>query len=80
MSFVPMGGKTLGIQIHSDRHIGRAQFREGHSPVGGSELARLSELRPASRMQFRRSPVGFRFDFHCSPKRSGCSSLAAMEI
>jgi len=48
---------------------GRAQFRERDIPLSeGSELARLSEIRPASGMPFRRSPVGFRFDFHCSPK------------
>lgn len=47
---------------------GRARFRE--EPVelgGGTPQAMLSRLFPASGYQLRRSPVGFRSDWHCTP-------------
>ncbi|MEP7327621.1 MAG: hypothetical protein ABI777_00315 [Betaproteobacteria bacterium] len=47
----------------------RARFREIAVPLtDGSELARLSAVAPATGLQFRRSPIGFAFPFHCSPK------------
>ncbi|MEO7243197.1 MAG: hypothetical protein ABIW85_09830 [Variovorax sp.] len=48
---------------------GRAAFREIRLPFDlGSDVARLTEICPANGIQFRRSPVGFKSDFHCSPK------------
>jgi len=48
---------------------GHAQFREYPVPLDlGSELALLSEVFKVPGIQFRYSPVGFRFPFHCSPK------------
>lgn len=48
---------------------GRAEFREIELQLDlGSELARLTEVLPATGLQFRHSPLGFKFDFHCSPK------------
>lgn len=46
---------------------GRARFREEAIELGeGSPAARLSALLPASGLQLRRSPVGFRSEFHCT--------------
>jgi hypothetical protein len=48
---------------------GRARFRE--EPVAlseGTPQAMLSPLAPASAYQLRHSPVGFRSQFHCTPK------------
>ena len=46
---------------------GRARFREDSLPLTeGSPAARLSPLLPASGLQLRESPVGFRSDFHCT--------------
>lgn len=46
---------------------GRARFREDPLPLDeGSEAARLSALQPARGYQLRRSPVGFRSEFHCT--------------
>jgi len=48
---------------------GRARFREERMPLGeGTPQARLSALLPATGYQLRRSPVGFRSEFHCTPK------------
>ena len=48
---------------------GRAKFREEQVPLAeGTPQARLSALTPASGYQLRKSPVGFRSDFHCTPK------------
>lgn len=49
------------------RPDGRADWEE--TPIAlteGSPLARLSPLAPSSGWQLRRSPVGFRSDFHCT--------------
>ena len=47
----------------------RARFRESAIPLpDGSDLARLSAVTTATGLQFRRSPIGFAFPFHCSPK------------
>ncbi len=46
---------------------GRAQFREALIEMGeGSPQASLSALMPSGGLQLRRSPVGFRSQFHCS--------------
>lgn len=46
---------------------GRARFREEAIELGeGSPTARLSAVLPASGLQLRQSPVGFRSDFHCT--------------
>ena len=45
---------------------GRARFREeAMALTEGKPQARLSPLMPSGGMQLRRSPVGFRSDFHC---------------
>ena len=44
---------------------GRARFREESIPLDqGTEQSRLSALLPAHGLQLRRSPVGFRSQFH----------------
>lgn len=46
---------------------GRARFREEVLPLDqGTPAARLSALLPASGLQLRESPVGFRSEFHCT--------------
>jgi hypothetical protein len=56
------------VLLFTDRD-GRAKWREERMPLGeGSPQARLSALLPASGFQLRHSPVGFRSDFHCTPK------------
>jgi len=48
-------------------HDGRARFRE-HA-IGlteGKPAAMLSPLMPSGGLQLRRSPVGFRSEFHCT--------------
>ena len=50
-------------------HDGRAKFREERVPLAeGTPQSRLSVLLPASGYQLRESPVGFRSEFHCTPK------------
>lgn len=48
---------------------GRARFKE--EPLGlreGTPQARLSAILPATGCQLRRSPIGFRSEFHCTPQ------------
>ena len=46
---------------------GRARFREEPLPLTeGKPQARLSALLPSGGYQLRRSPVGFRSEFHCT--------------
>jgi hypothetical protein len=46
---------------------GRARFREETVALTeGTPLSRLSALQPATALQLRRSPVGFRSEFHCT--------------
>lgn len=46
---------------------GRARFREEAIALSeGKPQARLSPLLPSDGYQLRRSPVGFRSDFHCT--------------
>lgn len=48
---------------------GRARWREEAVALPeGTPAARLSALLPAHGYQLRRSPVGFRSDWHCTPK------------
>lgn len=48
---------------------GRARFREEAVPLPeGTPQAMLSAVLPASGYQLRHSPVGFRSQFHCTPK------------
>jgi hypothetical protein len=48
---------------------GRARFKEQAIGLGeGTAQARLSAILPATGYQLRRSPVGFRSDFHCTPR------------
>jgi len=48
---------------------GRAQFREEAVPLTeGTPQALLSAVLPSSAYQLRHSPVGFRSQFHCTPK------------
>ena len=48
---------------------GRARFREEPIPLDeGTPQTMLSAILPASGYQLRRSPVGFRSDWHCTPK------------
>jgi hypothetical protein len=48
---------------------GRARFREEAIPLDeGTPQTMLSKILPASGYQLRRSPVGFRSDWHCTPK------------
>ena len=56
------------LVLYTD-HDGRAQFRE--EPVAlpsGTPQTMLSATFPSSGYQFRCSPVGFRSDFHCTPR------------
>lgn len=47
---------------------GRAKFREEEMALSeGTPQAMLSALHPSSGYQMRRSPVGFRSNFHCTP-------------
>ncbi|HYF60050.1 MAG TPA: hypothetical protein VEA81_13950 [Burkholderiaceae bacterium] len=46
---------------------GRARFREEAVPLDeGTPQSRLSAPMPASAVQLRESPVGFRSEFHCT--------------
>jgi hypothetical protein len=46
---------------------GRARFRETEIPLDqGTPAAVLSDILPATGIQFRRSPVGFKSHFHCT--------------
>ncbi len=48
---------------------GRARFREEALALNeGSPQALLSPLAPSTGYQMRHSPVGFRSQFHCTPK------------
>ena len=56
------------IVLFTDRD-GRAKWREEAVPLsGGTPQAALSELFPSSGYQLRRSPVGFRSQWHCTPQ------------
>jgi hypothetical protein len=56
------------VILHTDRD-GRARFREEAVPLPeGTPQAMLSAVMPSSGYQLRHSPVGFRSQFHCTPK------------
>jgi hypothetical protein len=61
---------------------GYARFREDALPLPeGTPAARLSAPCPAKSVQFRRSPVGFRSEFHCTTHPQWTCILAGqMEI
>jgi hypothetical protein len=61
----PVFTKTV---LYTD-HDGRAKFREERVALAeGTREARLSAVLPASGYQLRESPVGFRSEFHCTPR------------
>src|ERR1044071_8603886 len=61
----PVFTKTV---LYTD-HDGRAKFREERIALTeGTREARLSAVQPATGYQLRESPVGFRSEFHCTPK------------
>jgi len=56
------------VVLYTDRD-GRAKFHEEALPLSeGTPQAMLSAVLPSSGYQLRRSPVGFRSQFHCTPK------------
>ena len=56
------------VVLYTDRD-GRAKFREEKLPLSeGTPQARLSAVLAASGYQLRHSPLGFRSEFHCTPK------------
>jgi hypothetical protein len=61
---------------------GRAAFRDEQVPLDqGTPQSMLSALLPSGGFQLRRSPVGFRSQFHCSPHPQWVFILGgAMEI
>ena len=61
---------------------GRARWREEQIPLSeGTPQALLSAVLPASGYQLRRSPVGFRSQWHCTPRPQWVFILAGeMEI
>jgi hypothetical protein len=69
------------LVLYTDRD-GRAQFRE--EPITlptGTPQSMLSTSFPSSGYQFRCSPVGFRSEFHCTPRPQWVFVLAGeMEI
>ncbi len=55
------------VTLYTDPADGRAKFREEVISLNeGSPAARLSPLAPSGGLQLRKSPVGFRSQFHCS--------------
>ena len=56
------------VELFTDTD-GRAKFREHDIMLAeGTSQSMLSAVTPASGVQFRHSPVGFRSPWHCSPK------------
>ena len=56
------------VVLYTDRD-GRAKFREEEVPLPeGTPQAMLSEVFGSSGYQLRHSPVGFRSQWHCTPK------------
>ena len=69
------------ITLYTDA-AGYARFREDPMALdGGTPAARLSWPYPAQSVQFRRSPVGFASEFHCTTRPQWTFILAGqMEI
>ena len=62
-----IGMSSLTKVILFTDHDGRARFREESIELtDGKPAAMLSPLKPSGGYQFRRSPVGFRSEFHCT--------------
>jgi len=56
------------VVLFTDRD-GRARFRDEQIALTeGNEQARLSPVLPSSGYQLRYSPLGFRSQWHCTPK------------
>ena len=56
------------VVLYTDRD-GRAKFREEEVPLPeGTAQSMLSAVFPSGGYQLRRSPVGFRSQWHCTPK------------
>jgi hypothetical protein len=56
------------VVLYTDRD-GRAKFREEQVTLSeGTPQSMLSPVLPSSGYQLRQSPVGFRSQFHCTPK------------
>jgi hypothetical protein len=61
-------GTFTQVKLFTDDD-GRAKFKE--QPLAlreGTPQARLSAILPATGYQLRHSPIGFRSDFHCTPR------------
>lgn len=61
-------GTFTQVMLYTDDD-GRAKFKE--QPLAlreGTPQARLSAILPATGYQLRHSPIGFRSDFHCTPR------------
>ena len=69
------------LVLYTDRE-GRARFREEQIPLdGGTPQTMLSAIFPSGGYQLRKSPVGFRSQFHCTPNPQWVFVLAGeMEI
>lgn len=69
------------VVLYTDRD-GRAKWREEQIELPeGTPQARLSSVLPASGYQLRESPIGFRSEWHCTPKPQWVFILAGeMEI
>ena len=69
------------IELFTD-HDGRAKFREhAIALTEGNPQSMLSPVMPAAGLQLRHSPVGFRSQWHCSPKAQWVFILGSqMEI
>lgn len=76
-----MSATFTQVTLYTDAD-GRARFREEPVPLDhGSPKALLSALKPSGGLQFRRSPVGFRSEFHCTENPQYLFVLSgAMEI
>jgi hypothetical protein len=74
-------GSFTQIVLYTDGD-GRAKFKEQALALReGTSQARLSAILPATGFQLRRSPVGFRSEFHCTLKPQWVFILAGeMEI
>lgn len=62
------GSSFTQVVLYTDGD-GRAKFKE--QPLAlreGTPQARLSAILPATGYQLRHSPIGFRSDFHCTPR------------
>ena len=56
------------IELFTD-HDGRAKFRDHVVALTeGNPQSMLSPVMPATGLQLRHSPIGFRSQWHCSPK------------